>query len=389
MPRDILHVDMDAFYASVEQRDDPQLRGRPVIVGAPPAARGVVSAASYEARVFGVRSAMPSSQAGRLCPQAVFLPVRMARYQEVSRQVMAILRHYTPLLEQISVDEAFLDVTGSRRLFGEAEHIGREIKARIRTELDLPASVGVASNKFVAKIASDLRKPDGFVVVPAGQEAAFLAPLPISRLWGVGKATERRLHDLGLRTIGQLARFPEDHLQRQFGNLGPHLHSLALGQDDRPVETEREAKSVSAETTFAQDIADRALMEATLLRLAEDVGRRVRRGGLRGRTIQLKLRFESFETITRRQTLPRPTDADATLYQVVLRLLGEAPLTGRKVRLLGVGLSGFGEEVQPSLFEEGGAVHSALDEAVDALRSRFGRDAIRRGRLVEGDHEES
>lgn len=389
MPRDILHVDMDAFYASVEQRDDPQLRGRPVIVGAPPTARGVVSAASYEARVFGVRSAMPSSQAGRLCPQAVFLPVRMARYQQVSRQVMAILRHYTPLLEQISVDEAFLDVTGSRRLFGEAGQIGREIKARIRAELDLTASVGIASNKFVAKVASDLRKPDGLVLVRAGQEAAFLAPLPISRLWGVGKATERRLHDLGLRTIGQLARFPEDYLERQFGNLGPHLHRLALGQDDRPVETEHEAKSVSAETTFAQDIADRALMEATLLRLAEDVGRRVRRGGLRGRTIQLKLRFESFETITRRQTLPRPTDADATLYRVVLRLLGEAPLTGRKVRLLGVGLSGFGEEVQPSLFEEGGTVHSALDDAVDALRDRFGRDAIRRGRLVEGDHEES
>lgn len=381
--RRIIHVDMDAFYAAVEQRDDPSLRGKPVIVGAPPDRRGVVSAASYEARGFGVKSAMPSSQAGKLCPHGIFLPVRMERYQEVSRQVMAILGSFTPLLEQISVDEAFLDVTGCVRLFGEAEQIGRAIKQRVREELDLTASVGIASNKFVAKVASDLRKPDGFVVVPAGQEEAFLEPLPIGRLWGVGKATERRLTELGIRTIGQLARYPPQILRRQFGELGAHLHALSHGHDDRPVVTGHEAKSVSAEHTFEYDTTDTDLLERTLLRLSERVGERLRAAGLRGRTVQLKLRLDGFETLTRAQTLSTSSDANDTLYAVALGLLRGVLPEGRKVRLVGVGMSGFATQAQPSLFEPPQTAHSALDDAVDRLRERFGPDAVRRGRLVD------
>ncbi len=383
MARSIIHVDMDAFYASVEQRDKPELRGKPVVVGAAPGGRGVVSAASYEARQFGVRSAMPSIQAQRLCPQALFVPVDMPRYLQASRAVMAILGGYTPLLEQISVDEAFLDVTGSRRLFGSAEQIGRQIKQRIASELSLVASVGIAANKFIAKVASDHGKPDGFVIVPAGEERRFLDPMPVSRLWGVGKATEERLRQLGIRTIRQLAAYPEEVLQRQFGELGGHLHRLANGIDDRPVETGRDAKSVSAEHTYQQDTREQDTIERTLLALAEDVGARLRSQELRGRTVQLKLRFDDFHTITRRRTLPGPTDANDTIYKTVCALLAEVPLEGRLVRLLGVGVSGFDRPAQASLFaDEEVQEHSALDDAVDALRKRYGSDTIRRGKLL-------
>lgn len=383
MARSIIHVDMDAFYASVEQRDKPELRGKPVVVGAAPGGRGVVSAASYEARQFGVRSAMPSIQAQRLCPQAIFVPVDMPRYLQASRAVMAILGGYTPLLEQISVDEAFLDVTGSRRLFGSPEQIGRQIKQRIASELSLVASVGIAANKFIAKVASDHGKPDGFVIVPAGEERRFLDPMPVSRLWGVGKATEERLRQLGIRTIRQLAAYPEEVLQRQFGELGGHLHRLANGIDDRPVETGRDAKSVSAEHTYQQDTREQDTIERTLLALAEDVGARLRSQELRGRTVQLKLRFDDFHTITRRRTLPGPTDANDTIYKTVCALLAEVPLEGRLVRLLGVGVSGFDRPAQASLFaDEEVQEHSALDDAVDALRKRYGSDTIRRGKLL-------
>lgn len=383
MARSIIHVDMDAFYASVEQRDKPELRGKPVVVGAAPGGRGVVSAASYEARQFGVRSAMPSIQAQRLCPQALFVPVDMPRYLQASRAVMAILGGYTPLLEQISVDEAFLDVTGSRRLFGSPEQIGRQIKQRIASELSLVASVGIAANKFIAKVASDHGKPDGFVIVPAGEERRFLDPMPVSRLWGVGKATEERLRQLGIRTIRQLAAYPEEVLQRQFGELGGHLHRLANGIDDRPVETGRDAKSVSAEHTYQQDTREQDTIERTLLALAEDVGARLRSQELRGRTVQLKLRFDDFHTITRRRTLPGPTDANDTIYKTVCALLAEVPLEGRLVRLLGVGVSGFDRPAQASLFaDEEVQEHSALDDAIDALRKRYGSDTIRRGKLL-------
>ncbi len=385
MPRQIIHVDMDAFYASIEQRDDPELRGKPVVVGAAPNARGVVSAASYEAREFGVHSAMPSSQAKRLCPNAIFVPVRMSRYSEVSRQVMAILGDYTPLVEQVSVDEAFLDVTGSIRLFGPAPEIGRMIQQRIRQELGLGASVGVAPNKFLAKVASDLDKPNGLVVVESGAEQQFLRHLPISRLWGVGKATEERLRKLGIRTIGRLGEYPRSLLVGQFGVAGGHLHDLAHGIDDRPVVTETEAKSVSSEHTYQEDTRDPDVMERTLMQLSEDVGRRLRKSPVRGRTVQLKLRFGDFTTITRRQTLPQPTDADDVIYHTALRLLRQVPLEARKVRLLGVGVSNFGDTIQATLFDETDISHSHLDDTVDAIRRRFGRDTIKRGRLVDDE----
>ena len=254
--RTIIHVDMDAFYASVEQRDRPDLRGRPVIVGADPRGRGVVSAASYEARAFGVHSAMPIGRAARLCPTGVFLPVDMAKYAQVSRQIMAILAEFTPLLEPLSIDEAFLDVTASRGLLGDGERIARAIKQRIRDTVGLTASVGVASNKFVAKVASELRKPDGLVVVPPGEEAAFLAPLPVSRLWGVGRVTASDLDAMGILTIGQLATVPVDHLRARFGGSGADLRALALGLDDRPVEPFAPPKSMGAEETFEQDHRD-------------------------------------------------------------------------------------------------------------------------------------
>lgn len=384
MPRQIIHVDMDAFYAAVEQRDDPTLRGQPVVVGARPGHRGVVSAASYEARAYGVRSAMSSAQAHRLCPQAVFLPVNMPRYLEVSRQIVGILGCFSPLLEQVSVDEAFLDVTGSRRLFGDAPAIGQQIKRRIRGELDLTASVGIAANKFVAKVASELGKPDGLVVVESGQEEEFLRPLPISRLWGVGKATEKRLLSLGIRTIGQLVQYPPALLERPFGAPGRQLHELARGRDDRPVVTRREAKSVSSETTFQVDVREREVLVKTLRTLAEEVAFRLRGSGLRGRTVQLKVRFADFATLTRRQTLAQPSDATDTIYGAALELLTRLDLGTRRVRLLGIGVSGFEAPVQAALFGEEETSHSPLDEALDDLRRRFGRDKIRRGRLVDG-----
>jgi DNA polymerase-4 len=376
---------MDAFYASVEQRDHPDLRGRPVIVGASPQGRGVVSAASYEAREYGVRSAMPSAQAKRLCPEAAFLPVRMARYHEVSRQVMALLAEYTPLLEQISVDEAFLDVTGSQRLFGDAESIGRDIKRRIQAELQLTASVGIAASKFVAKVASDLHKPDGLVVVEEGKDEEFLRPLPISRLWGVGKATEQRLHQLGMRTIGQLAAYDPSLLKRQLGAVGQRLHELAHGIDNRPLETEREAKSVSAEHTFQEDTNDPETLERTLLALSEDVGARLRRASIRGRTIQLKVRFSDFRTITRSHTLAEPSDATDTIHSTATGLLWKAITANHRIRLLGVAVSNLREPVQRSLFDAETTTHSALDDALDDLRERFGRDKIKRGRLVDDE----
>jgi nucleotidyltransferase/DNA polymerase involved in DNA repair len=306
----------------------------------------------------------------------------MALYQSVSRQVMAIMAQYTPLIEPISVDEAFLDVTGSRRVFGAAEHIGRQIKQRIRDELDLTASVGIATCKFLAKLASELGKPDGFVIVPAGGELAFLRPLPVARLWGVGQATLRQLQSLGIRTIGQLADYPPEVLERKFGVSGRHLHNLSLGLDDRPVVPEQEAKSVSSERTFQTDTTDRDRLERTLLALAEDVGARLRAADLRGRTVQLKLRWEDFTTITRQRTLPEPTQSDTVIYTAARELLHAELLPGRKVRLIGVGLSGFTTPAQPSLFAAA-ADEGTLDRTMDVLRHRFGRDKLKRGRLLD------
>jgi DNA polymerase IV len=379
----ILHIDMDAFYASVEQRDDPSLLGRPVMVGAIPGGRGVVSAASYEARAFGVRSAMPIGEAYRRCPDGVFLPVRGSHYAAISRQIMAIFHEFTPLVEPISLDEAFLDVRGSVRLFGDAVTIGHSIRGRIREETDLTASVGVAPNKHVAKIASDLEKPDGFVVVRPSEVETFLEDLPIERIWGVGPVAAQRLRGLGLDTIGKLRRASGRSVRGALGRAtGVQLMHLARGLDDRDVIPDGVPVSVGHETTFGTDTADREFLEATMLRLTEGVCARMRSRGLAGVTITLKVRFESFETLTRRVTLSDPTDLDVEIFREARRLLrNRVPLDRRKVRLIGISVSGFAEggERQLDLFECRNRDKMARStEAVDRIRGRLGRDAIMR-----------
>jgi DNA polymerase-4 len=384
--RTILHVDLDAFFAAVEQRDRPELRGRPVVVGGgTPDQRGVVSAASYEARRFGIHSAMPLRTAGALCPDAVFLPVDGRKYQAVSREVMAILRRYSPLVEPISIDEAFLDVSASRALFGDGPTIGRTIRAAILAEVELTASVGVASTKLVAKIASDLRKPDALVVVEAGSEAAFLAPLPIQRLWGVGDRTAAALAELGVTTMGQLAELPVDLLVRRFGRHGATLADRARGLDDDPVGDGGPVKSISHEHTFDVDTNDPALIDKTLLAMADGVAGRLRSAGLRAATVHVKVRDSAFRTITRQRTLAQPTDLAEPIWRTALEL-ARPELRGIHVRLLGVGTSGFAEREQLTLFEEeaageGGRRRRAT-EAADAVRRRFGDRAVTRARLL-------
>ncbi len=387
--RAILHCDLDAFYASVEQRDHPEYRGRPVVVGGGPNERGVVSAASYEARAFGVGSAMPLRTAARLCPNAIFVPGDRARYEEASDQVMALFADRTPLVQAISLDEAFLDVTATEHLFGGAERIARELKAAVRKRLGLVLSVGVATNKLCAKVASDLRKPDGLVVVPPGGEAAFLAPLPLSRLWGVGPKTRAVLEGWDLRTIGDLAALDPAVLEARLGEHGAAIAERARGVDDDAVVPDAAPKSMGHEHTFDQDTLAPALVESTLLRLAEAVGRRLREGGYRGRTVALKLRVAPFETRTRQRTLAVPTDDDATLYRVARQLLRETLGADREsgavrpVRLVGVSVGGLVAGQQLGLFESARAAR--LNAALDAVRARFGEDALDRASAREGD----
>jgi nucleotidyltransferase/DNA polymerase involved in DNA repair len=376
---------MDAFYASIEQLDDPALRGRPVIVGADPRqgrGRGVVAACSYEARKFGVRSALPISRAWKLCPEGAFVRLRMKRYVEVSQQVMEILRSFTNLVEPLSIDEAFMDITGSVALFGAPVQIARAVKKQIREATGLTASAGAAPNKFLAKIASDLKKPDGLVVVEADGIEAFLRPLPISRLWGVGPKTEERLRELGLLTIGAIRdRKREEIVQALGANLGTHLYELALGHDDRPVVPNWEPKSVSNETTFEEDTSDRAVLTQTIRRLAENVGRRLRRESYKARKVTLKLRFAPFETHTKQTSIKRATDNDEEIIRLALGLFDQFPLD-RRVRLIGVGTGEIvrpGEEsTQLGLFDEP-RKETAIDRTVDKIRDRFGDAAIRRG----------
>jgi DNA polymerase IV len=403
----ILHLDLDAFYASVEQLDDPSLRGRPVVVGGT-SGRGVVCAASYEARTFGIRSAMPTVEARRRCPDAVFLPPRFPRYEALSRQVFGIYRRYTPLVEPLSLDEAFLDVTRSRALHGAPEDIARNVKREVREASGLTVSAGVADCKMAAKIASDLGKPDGLVAVPPGTTAAFLAPLPVSRLWGVGKVTEQALRALGIATIGELARFPEQVLAERFGTAGSHMRALAAGDDPRPVVPDEEARSVGAEDTFERDLGGEAALLPQLLDQSVRVARRLREAGLRGRVVTLKVKFADFTLVTRRQTLPRPTDDAGEIYRAIREDLARAGVE-RPVRLTGVTVSGFGEAPQePSqlgLFggaaSPGGAAaqgsgpaaraddagargrRDALNAAIDALADRFGESSVRPATLLE------
>ncbi len=380
--RAILHCDLDAFYASVEQRDHPEYRGKPVIVGGAPNERGVVSAASYEARAFGVRSAMPLRMAGRLCPDGIFVPGDRERYEEASDQVMGLFAERTPLVEPISLDEAFLDVTGTERLFGRGEAIARDLKRAVRERCGLVLSVGVATNKLCAKVASDLRKPDGLVVVPPGDEESFLAPLPLERLWGVGPKTRDLLTGWGLRTIGDLADFDRLTLSSRLGEHGSAIWERAHGIDEDPVVPDAAPKSVGHEHTFDENTLDAAKVEATLLRLAEGVGRRLRDDTLRGRTVVLKLRVAPFETRSRQRTLADATNDDVTIFRVARQLLRQALAEDREggktspIRLVGVSVSGLVAGEQLGLFDS--ARHARLNAALDAVRARFGDDALDR-----------
>jgi DNA polymerase-4 len=377
--RTIIHADLDAYYASVEVLDNPSLMGLPVIVGGRPDDRGVVSAASYEARRFGVHSAMPLRTAARLCPQAVFLPGRFERYAEVSLQVMRIFDTFTPLVEPISLDEAFLDVTGAPA--GDGRTIGQAIKDLIRTDVGLVVSVGVATNKLVAKVASDLRKPDALVVVEPGDEAAFLAPLPVSRLWGVGPRVRQALADYGVTTIGQLAAVPAATLRRRFGRHGVDLGQRARGIDPSPVVPGHAPKSIGHEHTFNADVTERTGLDGTLLWLSESVAGRLRRHKMAAGGVQLKLRYEGFETLTRQATLPHPTTDAQVLLEVTHRLLDRTLQPGRAVRLIGITAISLVDAQQLTLFGDGQCVQR-LAEATDAVREKFGDRAIIRARLL-------
>ena len=379
----IIHVDMDAFYASVEQRDRPELEGKPIIVGGSPDQRGVVAAANYAVRQFGVHSAMPSSTARRLCPHAIFLPAQLDYYAQISDQIREIFHRFTPLVEPLSLDEAFLDVSGSERLFGTAESVGRQIKESIRSELNLVASVGIAPNKFLAKIASDLEKPDGFVQVDPRGVQAFLDPLPVGRLWGVGRQTSKVFQRLGVHTIGQLRALPLSVLTSHFGSHGEHLSKLAHAIDNRPVVPDREAKSISNETTFATDLDDQESLRAWLLELTEQVARRLRRHALRGRTVEIKVRFADFKTITRSRKLPEPTNSTQALWEQANALLStRLPSDHLPIRLLGMGVTEIDRTgvTQQQLFDEADRERQdGLDEVGDQIRERYGSKALSRG----------
>ncbi len=383
MGRYILHIDMDAFYASVEARDNPSLKGKPVLVGGTPRERGVVAACSYEARRFGIHSAMPMSQALRLCPQAILLPVRMSRYVEVSRQIHRIFHNYTPEVEALSLDEAFLDVTGCISLFGSAEIIGRKIKEEIKAATGLTASVGVAPNKFLAKLASDLDKPDGFTVITEENKQQILDPLPVSRIWGIGRVTDKALEKVGIRTVAQLRTAPRYQLNRVFGNQVDDILRLAQGTDNRKVEPYSEAKSISAEETFAVDIGDGETLSGILLHQIEEVSQRLREDKLQARTLMLKFRTGDFKTVTRSFTMDHGTNTTKTLLQEAQRLFNQwHKKSGGPLRLLGFGVSGLSPEGkgQGLLFTDPQEEkQKKIDTAFDKIREKYGDDSVRRG----------
>jgi DNA polymerase-4 len=378
---------MDAFYASVEQKDNPALRGKPVIVGGT-SGRGVVSAASYEARKYGVRSAMPIFQARKKCPQGIFVPVRMERYIQVSEQVMAILDRYSPLIEQVSVDEAFVDISGLSRLHGSAEDIARKIKKEIQEKLSLTCSIGIAPNKLFAKIASEMNKPDGLTTIEPGRVQEVIAGLPVDRVPGVGKKAMEKLRTLGVATLGQVRDVPEKRLLREMGQFGARLREFSLGIDEAPVVLYSEAKSVSNEETLEKDTNDPEVLRREILAQAESVGKRLRAKGMRGCTITLKLKRSDFTQLTRSITLKEPTNSTNTIYQVTMGLLDEVDRHD-KFRLVGVGVSNFsacrpGPE-QMSLFQRTEPEKKSwedVEKAMDVIKDRFGRDAIKRGPLV-------
>ncbi|NIR49369.1 DNA polymerase IV [candidate division KSB1 bacterium] len=387
MSRAILHLDMDAFFAAVEQLDHSEYRGKPVIVGADPKdgrGRGVVATASYEARKYGIHSAMPISQAYKRCPHGIYLRGRYKRYSEISQQVIKILQDFTPVIEKISIDEAFLDVTGCMKLFGSPEEIAKNIKQRIRQELHLTASIGIAPNKFLAKIASDLQKPDGLVIVNPGEEKSFLKDLPISKLWGVGKKTEMGLRKMGISTIGQIAEVPEQDLNKRFGKLGNALWRLANGIDERPVVTHAPQKSISQETTFEEDTDDEELIERTLFRLADDLSRLMRNHHLKGRTLTLKIRLEDFSTYTRSRTLSDFVDSPQVIKTVAIDLYRNFDKKTLRVRLLGIGLSQLNSVAgeQLGLFDQEAPLDDRLTKLLDSLKDKFGESVVTRATLL-------
>lgn len=386
-PRKILHLDLDAFFCAVEERRDPSLRGKPFAVGGKPDQRGVVASCSYAARRFGVRSAMPMSQAVRMCPKLIIVPSSHGLYGEASREVMAILDNLTPLVEQISIDEAFLDVTMLR---DDAEILARRLQAAIRDELNLPSSLGVASNKLLAKVANNMGKsavskdapPYAITVVPAGQEAAYLAPLPVRELWGVGPKTAEQLGRLGIQTIGDIARWPQETLANRFGKNGADIAQRARGIDTSPVQADDETKSVSKETTFSRDVRDADTLKRTLRSLADGIGRKLRKDGLNAATVKIKLRWSDFTTLTRQITLRAPTQHDDEIYAAALDLFDKTWVVNKPVRLIGVGVSGFGEDSghQLGLWDAPAPVEDKrLESVLDDLKDRFGESIVRRG----------
>jgi DNA polymerase-4 len=388
MIRKILHIDLDAFFCAVEEQRDPTLIGRPFAVGGRPTERGVVASCSYAARRFGVRSAMPMARALKLCPKLVIVSSHHSTYSEVSQKVMDKLKQLTHLVEQISIDEAFLDVSD---LSEPGEVHARQLQKRIQDELGLPCSLGVATNKLLAKTANDVGKagargtgpPNAITVVPPGEEASFLAPLPVDALWGIGPKTAARLEEIGLRTIGDLAKLSELELIHMFGKSGYDLAQRARGIDDRPIVTTHETKSISQETTFSRDIADGSVLRQTLLEQSESVGQRLREANLSGTTIKLKIRWSDFTTITRQQTLKHSTDQDKEIFAAVEELFCKVWHKGRPVRLIGVGVSGLGPPTrQLSLWDYDFEKERRLQEAVDFLRQRFGSRVVQRGSQI-------
>ncbi|MDD6382039.1 MAG: DNA polymerase IV [Selenomonadaceae bacterium] len=381
MGRLVMHVDMDAFFAAIEQRDHEGYRGQPVIVGGL-SGRGVVSTCSYEARRFGVHSAMPMVRARRLCPQGIFLPGRFERYRAVSREIFAIFARYAPVVEPLSIDEAFLDLTGMEHLMGTPLAYARKLKAEIREKTGLVASVGLAPNKFLAKLASDLRKPDGLVIVTPENMRAILDPLPVGRIWGVGRKTEQVLQRLGIRHIQELRGTPREKLAAAMGeHMATHLLALADGQDDRPVAPREPAKSIGKEVTFPVDLQSQAEAEQVLLELAEKVGYRLRREGVKGRTVQLKLRLGNFKTYTRSRTLPEATCYDEEIYHVAQALYRSLGIC-QGIRLLGISVSSFDCDAELSLFAEQTQKKERLYAAIDRIKDKFGERGITKAQLL-------
>ena len=379
-PRTILHIDLDSFFVSVELLDKPELRGKAVAVGGAADQRGVIASASYEARKFGVHSAMPTRTALQLCPDLVVLPGRHDLYSQQSAEVMHVLHEITPLIEQISIDEAFLDITGTELRSGSPEKLARQLHARVRDEFGLPCSIGIASNKLVAKIATERAKPNNILVVPRGEEAVFLAPQPVRALWGVGPKTAEILKSIGIETIGQITQVPMDLLNRRFGKRGADdLLRRASGIDDSEIETERAAKQMSQETTFNRDITDVKRLRAVILEQSEHVGAQLRAENYGAKTIAIKIRYQDFTTFTRQSTLPQPIDLDQPIFEAAWKLF-EANWTHRPVRLIGVAARGLGPAAQQlNLFEPHDARAEKLTQAVDAIRQKFGESKLKRG----------